>query len=79
MLFRSVDLQGILRAVFSALSDEKMTQGASTITQQLLKNQGFGGGNEKSFFGKVSRKIQEQSLAIKLESTIDKKKYLNII
>lgn len=78
-----VDLQGILRAVFSALSDEKVTQGASTITQQLLKNQVFGGGNEKSFFGKVSRKIQEQSLAIKLESTIDKKKileyYLNTI
>lgn len=78
-----VDLQGILRAVFSALSDEKMMQGASTITQQLLKNQVFGGGNEKSFFGKVSRKIQEQSLAIKLESTIDKKKileyYLNTI
>lgn len=78
-----IDLQGILRAVFSALSDEKMTQGASTITQQLLKNQVFGGGNEKSFFGKVSRKIQEQSLAIKLESTIDKKKileyYLNTI
>ncbi len=78
-----VDLQGILRAVFSALSDEKMTQGASTITQQLLKNQVFGGGNEKSFFGKVSRKIQEESLAIKLESTIDKKKileyYLNTI
>ena len=78
-----VDLQGILRAVFSALSDEKMTQGASTITQQLLKNQVFGGGNEKSFFEKVSRKIQEQSLAIKLESTIDKKKileyYLNTI
>ena len=78
-----VDLQGILRAVFSALSDEKMTQGASTITQQLLKNQVFGGGNEKSFFGKGSRKIQEQSLAIKLESTIDKKKileyYLNTI
>ena len=78
-----VDLQGILRAVFSALSDEKMTQGASTITRQLLKNQVFGGGNEKSFFGKVSRKIQEQSLAIKLESTIDKKKileyYLNTI
>lgn len=78
-----VDFQGILRAVFSALSDEKVTQGASTITQQLLKNQVFGGGNEKSFFGKVSRKIQEQSLAIKLESTIDKKKileyYLNTI
>ena len=78
-----VDLQGILRAVFSALSDEKVTQGASTITQQLLKNQVFGGGNEKSFFGKVSRKIQEQSLAFKLESTIDKKKileyYLNTI
>lgn len=78
-----VDLQGILRAVFSALSEDKMKQGASTITQQLLKNQVFGGGNEKSFFEKLSRKIQEQSLAIKLESDIDKKKileyYLNTI
>ena len=29
-----VDLQGIIRALYSSLSDEKMTQGASTITQQ---------------------------------------------
>lgn len=78
-----VDLQGIIRAVFTSLSEEKKTQGGSTITQQLLKNQIFGGGNEKSFFGKLSRKIQEQALAIKLENTIDKKKileyYLNTI
>ncbi|MBU5478725.1 transglycosylase domain-containing protein [Eubacterium sp. MSJ-13] len=78
-----VDLQGILRAVYSSLSEDKMTQGASTITQQLLKNQIFGGGNEKSFFGKLSRKIQEQCLAIRLENNIGKKKileyYLNTI
>ena len=69
-----VDLQGIIRALYSSLSDEKMTQGASTITQQLLKNQIFGGGNEKTFFGKLSRKIQEQCLAIRLENNIGKKK-----
>lgn len=78
-----IDLQGILRAVYSSLSEDKMTQGASTITQQLLKNQIFGGGNEKSFFGKMSRKIQEQCLAIRLENNIGKKKileyYLNTI
>ena len=78
-----VDLQGIIRALYSSLSDEKMTQGASTITQQLLKNQIFGGGNEKTFFGKLSRKIQEQCLAIRLENNIGKKKileyYLNTI
>lgn len=78
-----VDLQGILRAVYSSLSEDKMTQGASTITQQLLKNQIFGGGNEKSFLGKLSRKIQEQCLAIRLENNIGKKKileyYLNTI
>lgn len=78
-----VDLQGIIRALYSSLSEEKMTQGASTITQQLLKNQIFGGGNEKSFFGKLSRKIQEQCLAIRLENNIGKKKileyYLNTI
>ena len=78
-----VDLQGIIRALYSSLSDEKMTQGASTITQQLLKNQIFGGGNEKTFFSKLSRKIQEQCLAIRLENNIGKKKifeyYLNTI
>nr|MDE6853292.1 transglycosylase domain-containing protein [Lachnospiraceae bacterium] len=38
-----VDMKGILRAVYSGISTETgLRQGASTITQQLLKNQVFG-------------------------------------
>lgn len=73
-----VDLQGIIRALYSSLSDEKMTQGASTITQQLLKTR-FSAAEMKNFFGKLSRKIQEQCLAIRLENNIGKKRFLNII
>lgn len=79
-----VDLKGILRAIYSGISEEEgLTQGASTITQQLLKNQVFGGGNEKTFFTKLSRKIQEQYLAVQLENKMDKEQileyYLNTI
>lgn len=47
-------------------------QGASTITQQLVKN--FVGSNEKSFI----RKIKEVFLAYKLETMIEKEKILEI-
>lgn len=79
-----IDLQGIVRAVYNGVTnkDEKL-QGASTITQQLLKNQVFGGGNEKGFFPKLARKVREQCLAIELESSMDKEQileyYLNTI
>ena len=33
-----IDLQGIMRAAMITVSDGEMSQGASTITQQLLKN-----------------------------------------
>lgn len=79
-----VDMKGILRAVYSGIStDEGLQQGASTITQQLLKNQVFGGGNEKTFFTKLSRKVQEQYLAVQLENKMSKDQileyYLNTI
>ncbi len=78
------NLKGILRALYSGvMSKEGLEQGASTITQQLLKNQVFGGGNENSFFAKFTRKIQEQCLAVNLESNMDKDQileyYLNTI
>ena len=44
-----IDLQGIFRATFSGLSNGgEFHQGASTLTQQLLKNQVFGGGDSGS-------------------------------
>lgn len=81
---KGIDLKGILRAVYSGVVSKKgIEQGASTITQQLLKNQVFGGGNETSFFGKLTRKIQEQYLAVDLENSMDKNQileyYLNTI
>ena len=81
---KGIDLQGIIRAVYSGIvSSDGLEQGASTITQQLLKNQVFGGGNEKTFWGRVSRKFQEQCLAVKLENQMDKDQileyYLNTI
>lgn len=79
-----VDMKGIFRAIYSGIStDEGLRQGASTITQQLLKNQVFGGGNEKTFFTKLSRKVQEQYLAVQLENEMSKEQileyYLNTI
>ncbi len=81
---KGIDLKGILRAVYAGVKSRNATeQGASTITQQLLKNQVFGGGNETSFFARLSRKIQEQCLAVDLENRMDKDKileyYLNTI
>lgn len=64
------------------VSDGEMSQGASTITQQLLKNNVFNAYNE-STMEKIKRKVQEQYLAIKLETVMDKdsilENYLNTI
>jgi penicillin-binding protein 1A len=77
-----IDMRGIFRAVSEAVKSRKLTQGASTITQQLLKNNVFNAYNE-STSEKIKRKIQEQYLAIKLETTMSKEKilenYLNTI
>lgn len=79
-----IDVQGIARAFFSGLKNGgNFNQGASTLTQQLLKNQVFDGGEEASFTARLERKIQEQYLAIQLEQKYDKKQileyYLNTI
>lgn len=77
-----IDVRGVLRAGFVGLTNG-LSQGASTITQQLIKNLVFDGGNEKSDIAKVERKLQEQYLAIKLEKKMDKDEillnYLNTI
>ena len=78
-----VDLKGIIRAVATTLSGGRM-QGASTITQQLLKNNYFTTWvNEDTLRSSIDRKIQEQYLAIQLEKVTDKEtileNYLNTI
>ncbi len=79
-----IDLQGIFRAAFIGLKGGgNFHQGASTITQQLLKNQVFNGGEENTLIEKIERKIQEQYLAIQLENKLSKPQiieyYLNTI
>ena len=79
-----IDVKGIIRAGFIALTTGRFTEGASTITQQLLKNNVFeDGGNENSLGALFKRKFQEQYLAIQLEKTSTKsyilQSYLNTI
>ncbi len=83
-----IDPKGILRAavkgIGNVLKGGGFDEGASTITQQLLKNNVFTGWvEEKGFVDKVQRKIQEQYLALQLEKQMDKQQilenYLNTI
>lgn len=78
-----IDVRGIFRAGVVGLLSSDLSQGASTITQQLIKNLVFEGGNEKSDVAKVERKLQEQYLAVQLEGMMDKDtillNYLNTI
>ena len=80
-----VDLKGLMRAMFNAvISRGKVHQGASTITQQLLKNNYFTGWtSEHTLKNSIDRKIQEQYFAIQLEKIKSKntilENYLNSI
>lgn len=79
-----IDLKGILRAGIKGITSGHFSEGASTITQQLLKNTVFTGWtSESSLADKFERKFQEQYLAIQLEKVRDKnwilENYLNAI
>ncbi|MBO4391113.1 MAG: transglycosylase domain-containing protein [Lachnospiraceae bacterium] len=78
-----IDLKGILRAAIIGMSKMHFSEGASTITQQLIKNNIFAGGTETTFGDKIVRKIHEQSLATQLEKQVSKEwileNYLNTI
>nr|MBO6295237.1 penicillin-binding protein [Schwartzia sp. (in: firmicutes)] len=79
-----IDIQGIMRAAVIAVQTRKLSQGASTITQQLLKNNVFTGWTEESNnIERVKRKVQEQYLALQLEREMDKEtillNYMNTI
>jgi penicillin-binding protein 1A len=72
-----VNIDAIFRAIIKDIKARKMVEGASTITQQLVKNKLLT--REK----KLSRKIKELIYAIKLELSLSKEqileRYLNEI
>lgn len=79
-----IDVKGILRAGFIGLSTGHFTEGASTLTQQLLKNNVFTDWtSQTALVDKMQRKIQEQYLAVQLEKVESKEwileNYLNTI
>jgi penicillin-binding protein 1A len=72
-----IDLRGIARAVYRALRSGAITEGGSTITQQLARNVFL------TLERTPSRKIMEMLLAMRIEATLSKEEilhlYLNII
>ena len=73
-----IDIKGIIRAAYVGISNGfHFTEGASTITQQLLKNNVFTDWtSEEGFADSLKRKIQEQYLAIELTKTMSKDEVL---
>lgn len=67
---RGVDVQGILRALWVNLRSGQVTQGGSTLTQQLMKN--FFLTNERS----LRRKLREAVMALIIERRFSKEEIL---
>ncbi len=78
-----IDIQGIMRAMVIGVTSGNFSEGASTITQQLIKNNVFTGWTDESFSDSVRRKFQEWYLALELEKTMSKNdillNYMNTI
>lgn len=79
-----IDLRGIVRAFWRGVTSGSFSEGASTITQQLIKNSVFTDWTqENSFADRFARKVQEQYLALQLEKQLSKEEiledYLNTI
>ncbi|MDD6413745.1 MAG: PBP1A family penicillin-binding protein [Blautia sp.] len=79
-----IDVKGILRAGVKAITTGDFSEGASTITQQLLKNNVFTNWtSESTQLERFTRKFQEQYLAIQVEKKTSKdtilENYLNTI
>lgn len=73
-----IDIQGIIRAMYIAVTTRHASQGASTITQQLIKNNVFENWTDEEFIESVKRKIQEQYLALELEKVMSKESILEL-
>lgn len=67
---RGIDYKGILRAVIAMLQDGEVTQGGSTITQQLARTVFLS--NERTW----ERKIEEMYIAVELEKKYSKEQIL---
>jgi penicillin-binding protein 1A len=66
-----IDPRGMMRAAIVALrSGFSRTEGASTITQQLLKNNVFTDFTKETRMESIKRKLQEQYLAVELEKSL---------
>ncbi len=78
-----IDIQGLMRAFAEGMSSGRFNQGASTITQQLLKNNVFTDWIGQDGISKWKRKAQEWYLAIELEKSMSKEdillNYMNTI
>lgn len=81
-----IDIKGIIRAGVRGITSGSFSEGASTITQQLLKNNVFTDWTKEERglnMEKIERKIQEQYLALELEKTSTKEdillNYMNTI
>lgn len=78
-----IDLYGIIRATFLGIKNQELSQGGSTLTQQLIKNNVLGIKPENTTVERVERKIKEQSMALELEQIVSKQyileEYLNAI
>ena len=79
-----IDPKGIIRAGVVGITSGTLSEGASTITQQLIKNSVFVDFmEEETLYDRVERKVQEIYLAIDLEKQISKdvilENYLNTI
>ncbi len=80
-----IDIKGILRAGYTFIkSGFRRAEGASTITQQLLKNTIFTNWvNEDGLIEKIQRKFQEQYLALEITKKLSKEeillRYMNTI
>lgn len=61
-----IDMRGIMRAMKENIKTMSFSQGASTLTQQVIKNEVLS--NEKS----ITRKVKEQYLAVSLENALEK-------
>ncbi|MBI2057591.1 MAG: transglycosylase domain-containing protein [Candidatus Yanofskybacteria bacterium] len=79
---QGLDFKGILRAFLKNLTEFRISQGGSTITQQLIKN-ALLGDQRQNFFSVTSRKIKEALLSIEVERRFSKDQifwmYLNQI
>ena len=72
-----IDIQGIIRAGVNGVAHGfHFTEGASTLTQQLIKNNIFPNFINESKYQRIERKIQEQYLALKIEKEMSKEEIL---